>query len=330
MRVSPALLREGDPLPAAESATEEGLVAIGGALSVGRLREAYSKGSFPWSANPVTWWSPDPRAILPLDGLRVSRRLAQKVRQQRYRVSADEAFVAVMRACAKQPRRGERTWITKPFLEAYERFHAVGAAHSLEIWGEDGALIGGVYGVTTGACFSGESMFHARPDGSKLALYHLVERLRERGFLLFDAQVLNPFTEQMGAVEIPRSEYLELLQSARRRPTRASDCPSVRGSVGQGPGRAAGAKKPTGSMETILGLPPSKSTLARTVWRRISTGPGSRSEVICRIQSSSSSTPSGRVSAGPAWTEEATLLCANNAVTPRRSSASSGVVCLSK
>ncbi|MBI1353530.1 MAG: leucyl/phenylalanyl-tRNA--protein transferase [Acidobacteria bacterium] len=201
-------------MPAAESATEEGLVAIGGALTVPRLREAYSRGLFPWSARPVTWWSPDPRAVFPLDGLRVSRRLAQKIRQQRYRVSVDEAFPAVIEACASQPRQGETTWITQPFQKAYAELHQAGAAHSLEIWGEDGSLVGGVYGVATGACFSGESMFHRRPDASKLALYHLVERLREKGFQLFDAQVLNPFTEQMGAVEISRSQFLALLRRA--------------------------------------------------------------------------------------------------------------------
>ncbi len=213
MRFAAPILLDRELLPAPESATPEGLVAIGGNLGLARLREAYSKGIFPWSANPVTWWSPDPRAVFPLDGLRVSRRLAQKIRQGRYRVSRDEAFAAVIEGCARQP-RGEPTWITRPFLAAYEALHRAGHAHSVEIWGEDGELIGGVYGVAVGGGFSGESMFHRRTDASKLALYHLAEHLRERGFTLFDAQVLNDFTEQMGAVEIPRAEYLQRLRKA--------------------------------------------------------------------------------------------------------------------
>jgi len=217
VRFAAPILLDRDPLPAAESATSDGLVAISGELTVPRLKEAYSKGIFPWSAKPATWWSPDPRAIFPLDGLNVSRRLAQKVRQGRYRVSADEAFSQVIRACAEQPREDESTWITPPFLTAYDALHRAGRAHSVEIWGEDGELIGGVYGVATGACFSGESMFHRRSDASKLALYHLIERLVRGGFTLFDAQVLNDFTAQMGAIEIPRIEFLRRLRDAARR-----------------------------------------------------------------------------------------------------------------
>jgi leucyl/phenylalanyl-tRNA--protein transferase len=190
---------------------------VGGGLSVERLREAYAKGMFPWSATPVTWWSPDPRAVFDLaSGVRVSRRLSQKIRQARYEVTQDVAFREVIEACARVPRADGGTWISRPILEAYCRLHTAGHAHSLEVWNEQGELTGGIYGVAFGGCFSGESMFHHEPDASKLALYHLAAHLQKRGFTLFDAQVLNPFTQSMGAVEIPRQEYLERLRAALR------------------------------------------------------------------------------------------------------------------
>jgi leucyl/phenylalanyl-tRNA--protein transferase len=211
------ILGSSEPLPPADRANAEGLVAAGGGLSIKRLREAYSKGLFPWSATPVTWWSPDPRAVFDLAaGIRVSRRLRQKIRQGRYRVTRDHAFAAVIEACSGVPRADGGTWISPPIVEAYLRLHEAGDAHSLEIWNEDGELAGGIYGVVCGGCFSGESMFHRETDASKLALYHLVEHLRERGFVLFDAQVINDFTSSMGAVETPRRVFLDLLQQARK------------------------------------------------------------------------------------------------------------------
>jgi leucyl/phenylalanyl-tRNA--protein transferase len=209
------ILGPRDPLPDAGQANAEGLVAAGGGLSVERLREAYAKGMFPWSAAPVTWWSPDPRAVVEITaGVRVSRRLRQKIRQGRYRVTRDQAFRQVVQACAQVPRSDGETWISPAIAEAYVQLHAAGDAHSLEIWNENGALTGGIYGVALAGCFSGESMFHRETDASKLALYHLTEHLRERGFLLFDAQVLNPFTRSMGAVEVPRSRFLAQLSQA--------------------------------------------------------------------------------------------------------------------
>lgn len=210
------VLGEADPLPDPANCSPEGLAAIGGGLSVERLVEAYSKGLFPWSADPVTWWSPDPRAVIPLDGLRVSRRLLQRIRQGSYRIEVNTAFRRVMLACARPRRPGETTWIAPCLVDAYERLHRAGYAHSIEVW-RDRRLAGGVYGVAVGAMFAGESMFHAEPDASKIALYHLVERLCERGFVLFDAQAANPFTLRMGAVEIPRSEFLERLRNAAAR-----------------------------------------------------------------------------------------------------------------
>ncbi|MEZ5365488.1 MAG: leucyl/phenylalanyl-tRNA--protein transferase [Bryobacterales bacterium] len=209
------ILDIGDPLPDAERANVDGLVAVGGGFSVPRLREAYSKGLFPWSAHPITWWSPDPRAVFELDkGVHVSRRLGQKIRQQRYEITRDVAFAEVIEGCASARRPDGGTWISPPIVEAYIRLHNAGHAHSVEAWDEQGRLVGGVYGVATGGCFSGESMFRRDTDASKVALYHLAEHLKARGFLLFDAQVLNPFTERMGAVEISRAEFLARLRAA--------------------------------------------------------------------------------------------------------------------
>lgn len=217
LRAHPPILSERDPLPDPETASPEGLVAVGGGLSVDRLREAYAKGMFPWSSAPPTWWSPDPRAVLPLDGLRVSRRLLQKIRQRRFRTTFDEAFDDVIAACAEQPRRDDSTWISPGLIEAYRALHRAGDAHSVEAWSENGRLVGGIYGVASGAAFAGESMFHIETDASKFALHALVTRLKACGFVLFDVQVLNPFTRQMGAREIPRREFLEQLREARSR-----------------------------------------------------------------------------------------------------------------
>ena len=211
------VIGQSQPLPRPEEANSEGLVAVGGGLSVRRLREAYAKGMFPWSSAPVSWWSPDPRAVFDLErGVHVSRRLGQKIRQARYRVTRDRAFERVVEACALVPRSDDGTWISPAIIKAYVRLHEEGHAHSLEVWTPGGELAGGIYGVASGGCFSGESMFHVETDASKLALFHLVEHLRGRGFKLFDAQVINPFTRRMGAVEVAREEFLRRLAEARR------------------------------------------------------------------------------------------------------------------
>jgi len=200
------------PLPDPASANEDGLVAVGGDLSVERLREAYSNGIFPWSAAPPTWWSPDPRAVIELDQLSVSRRLRQKLRQGRFRATFDRAFDRVILGCARAPRADDGTWISPSLAGAYSRFHRAGFAHSVEIWNEED-LVGGIYGVALGGVFAGESMFHTESDASKAALYYLVEHLRDRGFVLFDVQVANAFTLQMGATEISRDEFLRRLRA---------------------------------------------------------------------------------------------------------------------
>jgi leucyl/phenylalanyl-tRNA--protein transferase len=197
-----------------DSADSKGLVAVGGNLRPETLLDAYRRGVFPWydDSLPVCWWSPDPRAILPLDGLHVSRRLARTIRSGRFKVTFDNDFASVIRGCAF---RVEGTWITRDMIRAYERLHALKQAHSVEAW-HDGGLAGGVYGIAVGGLFSAESMFHRRSDASKVALVALVERLRERGFMLVDVQILNEHTAKIGATEIPRRDYLKRLREAIR------------------------------------------------------------------------------------------------------------------
>jgi leucyl/phenylalanyl-tRNA---protein transferase len=180
------------------------------------LLDAYRHGIFPWPIeDEVYWWSPDPRAVIPLDGLRVSRSLRRRVRSGEFRCTADQAFRAVMRACSSE--RGEESWITPAYMEGYGRLHDLGAAHSIEVWaGED--LVGGLYGVTVGAVFTGESMFHRRTDASKVALVALRDRLVERGFGLLDAQLPTEHLTTMGAVTIPREEFLDRLAELVDRP----------------------------------------------------------------------------------------------------------------
>jgi leucyl/phenylalanyl-tRNA--protein transferase len=196
-----------------ERADADGLVGVGGDLRPAILLEAYRRGIFPWfdDDTPILWWSPDPRAIFEMNGLRVSRRLARTVRSGRFVVTFDSAFAEVMHGCAHRP--GEGVWITADMIDAYTRLHELGNAHSVEVWHE-GELAGGVYGVTVGGLFAGESMFTRVRDASKVALVHLMEHLRRRGFQLFDVQFLNEHTASLGAVEIPRREYLARLRKA--------------------------------------------------------------------------------------------------------------------
>lgn len=208
------VLSASDPLPDPRQARPDGLVAVGGGLSVARLREAYRKGIFPWSTDPETWWSPDPRAVIDLErGIHISRRLAQKLRQGRFEVSRDRAFRQVMEACGRTRAGQDSSWISPALTDAYVALHEAGDAHSVEVW-RDGLLAGGIYGVAAGGAFAGESMFHDEADASKIALASLADHLRRRGFVLFDVQVANPFTRRMGAEEIPRREFLGRLKEA--------------------------------------------------------------------------------------------------------------------
>jgi len=204
------------PLLIPDLADEYGLVAVGGDLSPARLLDAYRHGVFPWfdEQTPILWWSPDPRGIFEVDGLHIPRRLRRTLRTPQLQVTVNHDFAGVIRACADRPRVG--TWITADMIEAYERLHQLGFAHSVEVWRGD-VLAGGVYGVAIGGFFAGESMFTRLRDASKVALVALVERLRERGFTLFDTQFVTDHTRRLGAIEIPRSDYLARLREALAR-----------------------------------------------------------------------------------------------------------------
>ena len=214
----PVILGDSYSFPdpeAVDDSDHDGLVAMGGDLQADRLIAAYSSGIFPWSIDPITWWSPDPRAIFEWDGFHVSRSLKRRLRRGDYLVTFDQAFEHVITACTK--RKDEGTWISEEFIEAYTALHRLGYAHSVETWFE-GKLVGGVYGVSIGGLFAGESMFHRQTDASKVALFTLHSALREAGFGLFDIQMLTPVTEQMGAIEMARDVYLQRVKAAVKLP----------------------------------------------------------------------------------------------------------------
>ena len=207
-------------LPAPESADDDGLVGVGADLEPGTLLEAYGHGLFPMPVaglgrrELLGWWSPDPRGVLPLDGLRVSRSLRRS--RRRFEVRVDTTFAQVIAACADPSRDGR--WITPAVQAAYLRLHRLGWAHSVEAWTPGGALVGGLYGVAIGGLFAGESMFHREADASKVALVALVELLAGAGASLLDVQWTTPHLRSLGAVVVPRRRYLELLAGAVRQP----------------------------------------------------------------------------------------------------------------
>jgi leucyl/phenylalanyl-tRNA---protein transferase len=195
---------------------EDGLLAAGGSLDIPVLLEAYSKGIFPWYAegSPILWWSPDPRMVLFPDHFKVSKSLEQTLRKNDFEISMDSRFPDVIRQCSKVHRPGqEGTWITQDMTNAYIQLHEEGYAHSVEVFAE-GELVGGLYGVSLGGVFFGESMFHLQKDVSKVALHHLVDFARRNNFSLIDAQQSTPHLASLGAEEIPRSQFLGLLQKA--------------------------------------------------------------------------------------------------------------------
>ena len=197
--------------PPPEAADEQGLVCVGGDLEPGTLLAAYRGGLFPMpiGRRRLGWWSPDPRGVMPIDGLCVTRSLRASCR--RYEVRMNTAFTTVIAACA-DPHR-PHGWITKEIVAAYTRLHELGWAHSVETW-LDGEMVGGLYGVGIGRFFAGESMFHLAPDASKVALVALVEHLRDQHVTLLDVQWLTPHLATMGAVNIDRIDYLERLSAA--------------------------------------------------------------------------------------------------------------------
>jgi leucyl/phenylalanyl-tRNA--protein transferase len=208
--------------PDPREAEEDGLLAVGGDLSVERLLTAYASGIFPWFTRGRTpyWFSPDPRLVLRPEALHVPRSLERTLRRGFFRVTADRAFEQVMAGCAAAPREGQRgTWISKAMVEGYVGLHRAGFAHSFEAW-EGDALVGGLYGVSLGAAFFGESMFAARPDASKAAFATAVRWLRAQGLRLVDCQVTTGHLLRFGAEEWPRERYLAALADLLQAPTR--------------------------------------------------------------------------------------------------------------
>jgi len=202
------------PFPPVDQAEEEpdGLLAVGGDLSPARLLNAYCHGIFPWYSDdqPILWWSPDPRTVLFPDSIKVSKSLRKTMRRRDYRFCFDRDFTQVIGSCAKPQPGREETWITDEMKEAYIRLHRMGYAHSAEVW-EQNRLIGGLYGVAIGRAFFGESMFSLVPDASKIALVHLARTLQQHGFGLIDCQVYTPHLISMGATEISRERFVDLL-----------------------------------------------------------------------------------------------------------------------
>lgn len=210
------------PFPPAGTALRrpDGLLAVGGDLEPVRLLNAYASGIFPWSSEggPLLWWSPDPRVVFRTDAIHLSRRFRRQARGCGWTVTADTAFDAVMQACASVPRPGqEGTWIDPAMQHAYAALHALGAAHSLEVW-DEAQLVGGIYGVGMGRMFFGESMFSARSGGSKVALAALGRLLHDWGIPVLDAQVENPHLMRMGAVRWPRQAFLDHVRDHVRQP----------------------------------------------------------------------------------------------------------------
>jgi len=215
MVVIPEINRYSLEFPHPSSANEEGIVAWGGDLTPSRLIRAYQEGIFPWYSknDPIIWWSPDPRFILELDHFKLSKSLKKSIKKFTYQF--DSNFASVIRFCASAPRKEqEGTWITPEVIEAYETLHGMGVAHSVESY-YGGELVGGLYGVVVGGVFCGESMFSKKSDASKAAFYMLVQHLKHWGYSFVDAQVYTPHLESLGAVAIPREEFLERLYKER-------------------------------------------------------------------------------------------------------------------
>lgn len=194
----------------------DGLLAVGGDLSVDRLLLAYENGIFPWfnEGEDILWWSPDPRLILHLDAFKVSKSLKRIIDSKKFTVRFNNQFEAVTEACASIKRKGQDgTWITNEMKNAYFKLHELGYAHSVEVYFEE-QLVGGLYGIAIGKVFCGESMFHKMPDASKVALYYWIEVLKQNDFMFIDAQTPTAHLKSLGAEEISKTEFLKLLKKA--------------------------------------------------------------------------------------------------------------------
>ena len=214
-----------DPFPPVDLALRDpnGLLAAGADLSPARLIDAYGRGIFPWfnDDDPVLWWSPDPRMVLPVDDVRVSRSLRRTIRSTKFRVSVDTAFAEVVAGCAEPRPDQDGTWITKDMASAYERLFDLGYAHSIETWSGE-ALAGGLYGVALGRMFFGESMFARRSDASKVALVLLARQLGRWGFEFIDCQMSTAHLASLGAHEISRASFVRRVRQLVREPAAAS------------------------------------------------------------------------------------------------------------
>ncbi|HEX3599931.1 MAG TPA: leucyl/phenylalanyl-tRNA--protein transferase [Lacipirellulaceae bacterium] len=234
--------------PPPTATTPDGLLCVGGRLTPEWLLDAYRHGIFPWPMwenDPIAWWSPDPRAVIELDGLHVSRRLQRRLRSGKFRVTSDRDFAGIIHGCATAGDRQDGTWLLPQMISAYREMHRLGHAHSIEVWsslplpsgegrgkgeaprypdpnslpkGEGMRLVGGTYGIAIGGLFAAESMFHHVTDASKVAVAHLVAHLRNRGYELLDIQQWTPHTGTLGAVAIPRRAFLERLARAVNQP----------------------------------------------------------------------------------------------------------------
>ena len=213
--------------PLSQAAIEpNGLLAWGGDLSPQRLLNAYRNGIFPWfnAGQPILWWSPRPRAVLFPGDIHISRRLKRRIASQKFKLSADRAFAKVIHQCGNS--RKEGTWITPEMEAAYTRLYELGYGHSIEVWLKD-KLVGGLYGLAIGKVFFAESMFSLETDASKVALAELARILAEKGFKLIDCQILNPHLASMGAVDIPRRDYIKHLKNILMTGTSSADWQSL-------------------------------------------------------------------------------------------------------
>jgi len=208
---------QDEAFPPPEMAWDEpnGLIAIGGDLSSTRLINAYRSGIFPWfnEDEPIYWWNPDPRSVLFPEAIRLTRSLRKSIRNKGYRVEFDKDFEKTIRLCAAPRSYSEGTWISPDMQRAYCQLHALGVAHSVEVYNPNNEMVGGLYGISSGAVFSGESMFSLERDTSKIAFVALAWYAQQVGYSVIDCQIENPHLVSLGAVNIPRKDYLKILKS---------------------------------------------------------------------------------------------------------------------
>jgi leucyl/phenylalanyl-tRNA--protein transferase len=215
------LLSEKPVFPPAELADKDGIIAVGGDLSPERLINAYSHGIFPWfsEGDPIIWWSPDPRLVLFPGDTHVSHSMRKLLNENSFKLTSDRAFEQVIAQCSQPREKQKATWITREIIDAYTSLHHAGLAHSVEVW-QGERLVGGVYGVSLGRCFFGESMFHKVANASKFAFIKFAEKLFEQGFLFVDCQVPSEHLKRLGAHEISRAHFLRILHKSLKYETR--------------------------------------------------------------------------------------------------------------